>query len=474
MTSLAPYIETIAHKLLGEPNRKFPSRDQWRYGKKGSLSIEITGQKQGEWFDHEHEVGGGPFALIKTYARLDDEGARKWIADELGIKDDPPHKGSRNICYNYVSEDGTLLFQVVRVSATAKREKFFFQRQPDGQGSWKRKLDPKSGKMKLTMEGARLVPYHLDRLVAARQKANGQPPRVFIPEGEKDADRVAEAGFLTTTSPGGGSKGKSKWRSDYNQYFAGFEVVVLEDNDEAGRAHARHVAAELSPIAHSVRIVSLDGLPEKGDVSDWIDRGGTPAALEALIEQTPLWVPPAEPPAEEIGQSPEYADDALALRFTEQHAPSLKYIAKWGKWLLWSGSYWQEEDTLKAYDLARGICREASSEVMSWEDPNIKLAATIASAKTVAAVERLAKADRQHATTLEQWNSHGLLFNSSSGRSTCAPERSVSIAVRITSRRSPEPHWIRPCQPHCGTPFLPRSCPTKRSELTSSASAATA
>ena len=135
MIALDSHIETIARRLLGEPNPKFGTHDQWRYGNKGSLSIEITGEKRGQWFDHETDVGGGPFAFIKKYAGLDDAGARQWIADELGIKDDPP-KYTRQILYNYVSEDSTLLFQVVRVPATPKREKFFYQRQPDGKGGW--------------------------------------------------------------------------------------------------------------------------------------------------------------------------------------------------------------------------------------------------------------------------------------------------------------------------------------------------
>jgi len=134
MIDLAPHIATIARRLLGAPNSRYSTHDQWRYGNKGSLAIEIAGEKQGDWFDHEQKVGGGPFTLIKRETGLDNEGVRKWIADELGLRDDPP-KG--NILYNYVSEDGTLLFQVVRVPATAKREKFFFQRQPDGQGGWK-------------------------------------------------------------------------------------------------------------------------------------------------------------------------------------------------------------------------------------------------------------------------------------------------------------------------------------------------
>jgi hypothetical protein len=297
--SLAPYIEDIARRLLGAPNPKYSSRDEWRYGAKGSLSIKITGEEQGSWFDHENQVGGGPFAFIKTYARLDDEGARKWIAAELGLEDDPPREDYGTIAFNYADENGVLLFQVCKKTHPEKR---FWQRQPDGNGDWKR-----DEKGRLTMAGVRYVPYHLDRLVAAKRQANGHPPRVCVCEGEKDSDNLTPLGFLTTTNAGGAStsRGRSKWREDYNQFFAGFDVVILPDNDEAGRVHAQHVAANLAPIAHAVRIVELPGLPEKGDVSDWIHAAKrTNDDLEALIEATPLWVPPPLP-KETSGQEKE-------------------------------------------------------------------------------------------------------------------------------------------------------------------------
>ena len=41
----------------------------------------------------------------------------------------------------------------------------------------------------------------------------------------------------------------------------------------------------------SVKVVELPGLPPKGDVSDWLARGGTRADLEALVEATPVWSP---------------------------------------------------------------------------------------------------------------------------------------------------------------------------------------
>src|SRR5215472_18304595 len=87
---------------------------------------------------------------------------------------------------------------------------------------------------------------------------------------------------------------------------------------------------------------------------------------------------------------PTFSDEALALRFAGQHKDQLRYVAAWGKWLICDGKQWQIDDTLKAFDFARKICRRAASEC---NKP--KFATAIASAKTIAAVERLAKADRQ-------------------------------------------------------------------------------
>jgi putative DNA primase/helicase len=105
---------------------------------------------------------------------------------------------------------------------------------------------------------------------------------------------------------------------------------------------------------------------------------------------------------------PEFSDDALALMFTATHAGALRYVAALSKWLLWADSRWGFEETLRAFDLARAICRQASARV----PPNMtRLAAAVASAKTVAAVERLAKADRRHAATVEQWDADDWIFN---------------------------------------------------------------
>jgi len=60
--------------------------------------------------------------------------------------------------------------------------------------------------------------------------------------------------------------------------------------------------------------------------------------------------------------------------------------------------------------MSRAICRVASAEI---DDPKrVRLAASITSAKTVAAVVNLARVDRQHAATVEQWDADPWSFNS--------------------------------------------------------------
>jgi putative DNA primase/helicase len=115
-------------------------------------------------------------------------------------------------------------------------------------------------------------------------------------------------------------------------------------------------------------------------------------------------------PVTEANLSPEFSDDALALEFTERHKHELRYVAKWGVWLHWDGTRWKFEDTLRAFDLARGVARDFSN---ACNDPDDK--PKIASAAKVAAIEKLARADRRHAATVEQWDADPWLLNTPGG-----------------------------------------------------------
>lgn len=164
--------------------------------------------------------------------------------------------------YDYVDEEGRLLFQVVRMVP-----KDFRQRRPAGDG-WEWRI-----------ADTRRVLYRLPRVLEAVQRGY----TVFVVEGEKDVHAVEAVGETATCNAGGAGK----WRDEYARMLADAEVVVVADKDEAGRKHARQVAASLDGIAASVVVAEAR---EGKDVADHLAAGYT---LEQLVLAS------AEPTTEE-------------------------------------------------------------------------------------------------------------------------------------------------------------------------------
>jgi hypothetical protein len=162
--------------------------------------------------------------------------------------------------YIYQTGDGT---PYLRVKRTA--EKDFYQQHWNG-AAWQNGA-PAGPK----------IPYRLPELMEAEHDT------VFICEGEKDADRLASLGLVATTNSGGAGK----WPDELNAYFDQRDVYILPDNDPAGEQHAAKVSESLAGVARDVRIIRLPGLPEKGDVSDWLDAGGTVEQLSELMKAVP-------------------------------------------------------------------------------------------------------------------------------------------------------------------------------------------
>ena len=111
--------------------------------------------------------------------------------------------------------------------------------------------------------------------------------------------------------------------------------------------------------------------------------------------------------------TPPYSDDDLAQRFSERHAEDLRFVHRWGQWLAWDGQRWRRDDTLYAFDRARVVARDAAAEAIT--DMRSKSPTGIASAKTVAAIDRLARADRRHASVPDDWDPNPWLLNTPGG-----------------------------------------------------------
>lgn len=258
------------------------------------------------------------------------------MADLFG---DPTTMGRPKIAkeYDYRDEQGNLLFQVVRTEP-----KGFFQRRPDGHGGWVNDL-----------KGVRRVLYRLPGLLAPSPH-----PMVFVVEGEKDVDRLAALGLVATTNPGGAGK----WRAEYCDSLRGRAVFVIPDNDATGREHAEEVIASLTAAGVRAFTLDLPDLPEKGDVSDFLNAGHKTGDLLLLAAR--IYAKSQKGILEEVPGH--YSDLGNAQRLVRLYGDDLRYCHDWQKWLCWDGRRWaidQNETVVRcAKDTVISMYQEATKE----------------------------------------------------------------------------------------------------------------
>jgi hypothetical protein len=165
--------------------------------------------------------------------------------------------------YDYVDENGTLLFQVCR-----SPEKKFLQRRPDpnGKDGWSWKLGD-----------TRRVLYRLPQVIEA--VADGR--EVWICEGEKDVHTLEAQGLVGTCNPGGAGK----WKPEFAEVLREAVVTIVADRDDPGREHARKVRDSLVGVAGYVRIVEVTN---GKDVTDHVKTGASLADVEETFTTQPV------------------------------------------------------------------------------------------------------------------------------------------------------------------------------------------
>jgi len=159
----------------------------------------------------------------------------------------------------------------------------FYYHDADGKRRyWKKRFEPGfDGKRKKSFAvyhkdecGKEVKGRNCDPLLYNTHKLANNPPGepVFFLEGERKADILTAWGLCATSLDSGGQSGKTKttWRDEFNNFFAGREVYILPDNDTAGETYAATIAERLTGLAAAIRVLRLPGLPEKGDICDWI------------------------------------------------------------------------------------------------------------------------------------------------------------------------------------------------------------
>lgn len=213
--------------------------------------------------------GSKSFDQISLYMQAkgcDFPSAVRQLATCYGIPVEPVEKPKKRHqaptdIYPYREQDGTVRYEVCRFDP-----KDFRQRRPDGNGRYIWNLN-----------GVQRLLYRLPDIVTV--------DTVWITEGEKDADSLHALGLCGTTAP----QGAGKWSAVCQggrppEALKEKHVIILPDNDEPGEKHADDIARSLHGFTASVKILRLPGLPEKGDVSDFIQQHGPEEAKRLLLE----------------------------------------------------------------------------------------------------------------------------------------------------------------------------------------------
>jgi hypothetical protein len=170
-------------------------------------------------------------------------------------------RGSIVATYDYTDENGTLLYQAVRMEP-----KDFRQRKPVNGSSWD-----------WSIKDVRRVLYRLPEVL----EAVGRGQTIYVCEGEKDVEAARSLGLVATCNAMGADNGSgNKWLDDFAEPLTGANVVVIPDQDEAGIRHAERVIESLKGRAKSVGVVVVG---QGKDLSDWIASGATKSDIESQI-----------------------------------------------------------------------------------------------------------------------------------------------------------------------------------------------
>lgn len=149
--------------------------------------------------------------------------------------------------HNYTDEEGNVVYQVIRLYNPVLDKRKFAHIVASGKG----------------LRETQRVLYNLPAVIRA--------DRVFIVEGEKDADTLINLGLCATTN----DSGSCAWDESFNKYLAGKDVYILGDNDKPGQKYLEMVKQHLINVARSLVTLTPSSLP-KGDVTDYLTiEGGT-------------------------------------------------------------------------------------------------------------------------------------------------------------------------------------------------------
>lgn len=306
--------------------------------------------------------------------------------------------------------------------------------------------------------------YGLDRLAKSPDKP------VIIVEGEKSADAAEKLAPLYV--PVTWSGGAQSWAKHNLEPLRNKRVLLMPDNDEAGRECMAKLAIVLSDkkgLNCAIKILDTNGMDKGWDIADALADGWDNAQFMkwakprvSVFKDDEVEASAIEPPEQELPPLPDelppnvtelpelpkpktapklavvktpastttvgntivkvpqseveiaiapkpMSPDHLAMEFADQYHQDWQYVHEFGKWLNWNGDTWVTDKTKSAFDCARQLARSA----VYW--PDIKALSEkeqrgLTQRGTIGGFLDIAATDRRIASSMEIWDKdNGLL-----------------------------------------------------------------
>ena len=283
----------------------------------------------------------------------------------------------------------------------------------------------------------------------------------------------------------------------------GREVVICADNDHRTQAEKGWNpgidAGEEAADAIGARFVYPTGC-EGTDWDDWLREGGDPAELRRIVagevgpppdegepeprgaderdgqggradEPASLPVASATPILEVMPRvradldgtvnqdqnlPAKYSEDNVAIAFAQQAEPLFRFVPKMGRWMVWDGNRWQEDETGLHLENVRVMCRAVCDLIrgdineFNTEAKQNRAIAKYGERRTIANIEALARTDRRLVIRTDQWDADPWLLNTPGGvvdlrTGVLRPARRDDYMTKITevAPAGDCPTWLR-------------------------------
>jgi len=218
-------------------------------------------------------------ARLSLWIKLEDDGkitlhchagcACSDICASIGIKLADLYPTPKIVAlFDFINLDADLLFQEVKYDKTALNR--FRVRRPG----------KKKEEWIWDVKGIGLILYNLYDVAQTKES-----DIIFLCEGSKDARNLKYKGLTATSALW------NNWGETDTTPLDHRPVVVLQDNDPGGETKALLAAHDRYGKSSSVKILLLPNLKKGGDVTDWIEAGGTIEQLLELVQKSEEWFP---------------------------------------------------------------------------------------------------------------------------------------------------------------------------------------